>query len=491
MAPIPTNRTTANTAAEHVVDHNTVHGFFNAWDGITPSSKADATALATLNASVSALAATIISLASTAPVALGTAAVGTGTTSARSDHVHPTTGLALLATSNTLTKAQYVNPTEAAVTEGAALDHGRRAIDLAFDANLRGRNRDSSKSLFLIGVSDGWGGAITTDYMVLGDSRMAFINVQTSLDMIGKDITDTSKIGNNASHQGGGTYNTRFVQQAQGAWGGLYTVGLGTDDNAEVYQDRLVINNRQTVANSFVRVQNAGLRLHYKDMATNRLPSADRDFESSVGSWVLSPGYVGTSLVRTTSSPIAGTGSGQVETSAQGNMAVNTVRGGGGVVVTGEADFSCTVRAKTRTTAREFAVTVEEWDGFDNLISSTTSAWVSDSTASTGVANTVTGRTRPSTVRLSVQVVWRNIDQLNEQHLWDSVDLFVDDLSVTAPDVAFRAIAARTSELDGVTKMLNQTAPADTPSGGGYFYAEGGALKWKGSAGTVTTLAPA
>ena len=39
----------------------------------------------------------ITGLSSTAPAALGTAAVGTGTTTARADHVHPTTGLALLA----------------------------------------------------------------------------------------------------------------------------------------------------------------------------------------------------------------------------------------------------------------------------------------------------------------------------------------------------------------------------------------------------------
>ena len=40
-------------------------------------------------------------------------------------------------------------------------------------------------------------------------------------------------------------------------------------------------------------------------------------------------------------------------------------------------------------------------------------------------------------------------------------------------------------------KLVNVTAPGDTPSGGGYLYAENGALKWKGSSGTITTLAPA
>jgi hypothetical protein len=40
---------------------------------------------------------TVAALSSTTPSALGTAAVGTGTTSARADHVHPTTGLGLTA----------------------------------------------------------------------------------------------------------------------------------------------------------------------------------------------------------------------------------------------------------------------------------------------------------------------------------------------------------------------------------------------------------
>lgn len=45
---------------------------------------------------------------------------------------------------------------------------------------------------------------------------------------------------------------------------------------------------------------------------------------------------------------------------------------------------------------------------------------------------------------------------------------------------------------DGVFFYVNAlSAPSGSPSGGGYLYAEGGALKWKGSSGTVTTIAPA
>lgn len=45
---------------------------------------------------------------------------------------------------------------------------------------------------------------------------------------------------------------------------------------------------------------------------------------------------------------------------------------------------------------------------------------------------------------------------------------------------------------DGVTFVANrQTAPTANASGGGILYAEAGALKWRGSAGTTTTLAVA
>jgi len=41
-------------------------------------------------------------------------------------------------------------------------------------------------------------------------------------------------------------------------------------------------------------------------------------------------------------------------------------------------------------------------------------------------------------------------------------------------------------------KIGNATAaPSDTPSGGGYLFVENGALKYKGSSGTVTTIAAA
>lgn len=44
----------------------------------------------------------------------------------------------------------------------------------------------------------------------------------------------------------------------------------------------------------------------------------------------------------------------------------------------------------------------------------------------------------------------------------------------------------------GVIFLANAgTVPASNPTGGGILYAEAGALKWRGSSGTVTELAPA
>jgi hypothetical protein len=45
---------------------------------------------------------------------------------------------------------------------------------------------------------------------------------------------------------------------------------------------------------------------------------------------------------------------------------------------------------------------------------------------------------------------------------------------------------------DGVIGIANATTnPSSNPSGGGVLYADAGALKWRGSGGTVTTIAPA
>ncbi len=56
----------------------------------------------------------------------------------------------------------------------------------------------------------------------------------------------------------------------------------------------------------------------------------------------------------------------------------------------------------------------------------------------------------------------------------------------------FGAVAGAFGGGDGVIGIANRTvAPTANPAGGGVLYAEAGALKWRGSGGTVTTIAPA
>jgi hypothetical protein len=60
----------------------------------------------------------------------------------------------------------------------------------------------------------------------------------------------------------------------------------------------------------------------------------------------------------------------------------------------------------------------------------------------------------------------------------------------TSGNLLLKATAAGTSAV-GVLGMGNATAPSSSPAGMGQLYVEGGALKFRGSSGTVTTIAAA
>jgi hypothetical protein len=60
----------------------------------------------------------------------------------------------------------------------------------------------------------------------------------------------------------------------------------------------------------------------------------------------------------------------------------------------------------------------------------------------------------------------------------------------TSGNLLLKATSAGTSAA-GVLGMGNATAPSSSPAGMGQLYVEGGALKFRGSSGTVTTIAPA
>lgn len=50
---------------------------------------------------------------------------------------------------------------------------------------------------------------------------------------------------------------------------------------------------------------------------------------------------------------------------------------------------------------------------------------------------------------------------------------------------------AAAPSLTGIVTIANTTAPVGDPTGSGYLFVESGALKYRGSSGTVTTIAPA
>lgn len=58
-------------------------------------------------------------------------------------------------------------------------------------------------------------------------------------------------------------------------------------------------------------------------------------------------------------------------------------------------------------------------------------------------------------------------------------------------DLAVAGASKHSVDNQGRTFLANVAAEPATPTGGGVLYAEGGALKFKGSSGTVTTIAPA
>lgn len=103
---------------------------------------------------------------------------------------------------------------------------------------------------------------------------------------------------------------------------------------------------------------------------------------------------------------------------------------------------------------------------------------------------------------------WKWIqDELTTGDLWYSrrvadVDTQVMRFARATGDVAFAAnlstvnnfgvgVTAYGTSAAKVIGMANATAPASSPAGMGQLYVEGGALKFRGSSGTITTIAPA
>ncbi|MFF7130692.1 hypothetical protein ACFZA6_45075, partial [Streptomyces sp. NPDC008240] len=78
------------------------------------------------------------------------------------------------------------------------------------------------------------------------------------------------------------------------------------------------------------------------------------------------------------------------------------------------------------------------------------------------------------------------------------VNLYRMNTAVVGTDNSFQVgtnLRLNTTSVGGGTGVFGlanaSVVPASTPTGGGVLYVEAGALKYKGSSGTVTVLAPA
>lgn len=74
------------------------------------------------------------------------------------------------------------------------------------------------------------------------------------------------------------------------------------------------------------------------------------------------------------------------------------------------------------------------------------------------------------------------------------VTLFTNNIARLTLDISGNALLGATAAGTSAAKVLglgNATAPSTSPAGMGQLYVEAGVLKYRGSSGTVTTVAPA
>jgi hypothetical protein len=97
---------------------------------------------------------------------------------------------------------------------------------------------------------------------------------------------------------------------------------------------------------------------------------------------------------------------------------------------------------------------------------------------------------------------WGQVDPTNGDFRWD-FNLRIGTVSGTSDNLpTARFAGSRNIQIGGITASVGggsgvlgitnaTTVPTSNPTGGGILYAEGGALKWRGSSGTITTIAVA
>jgi hypothetical protein len=86
----------------------------------------------------------------------------------------------------------------------------------------------------------------------------------------------------------------------------------------------------------------------------------------------------------------------------------------------------------------------------------------------------------------------QNIDGTNVSQMYQNVSGVNVIALFSAPNFQFFNTSSQTGGGVKVIGISNATTvPTSNPTDGGILYVEGGALKFRGSSGTVTTIAPA
>jgi hypothetical protein len=159
----------------------------------------------------------------------------------------------------------------------------------------------------------------------------------------------------------------------------------------------------------------------------------------------------------------------------------------------GQAGDAITVRVSSAVTAlvrEDFVVKATGRCGIGTGLGSTPAGQLEVAPADDITAGIVTrGRTAGTN-----QQEWRRpSDGAVRTRISNTAQLVTQEVAFFAgPAVQVGSTSVQVGGGSGVVGIANAgTVPTTNPTGGGVLYAEGGALKWRGSSGTVTTIAPA
>jgi hypothetical protein len=212
---------------------------------------------------------TVAALSSTTPSALGTAAVGTGTTSARADHVHPTTGLGLTASGlnqfAATTSAQLAGVISDETGTGALVFANTPtlvtpSLGVATATSINGTAIPSSKTLVATDTTDfvSTAGGSTITVSSGTTVPLTIQNNGTGNSLVVNDVaSDTTPFVVNASGNVGISTSTPATQLSLGGYGALSAVtGNGTSYLTHQYHD-VTGADSWSLANNYLRTNSS------------------------------------------------------------------------------------------------------------------------------------------------------------------------------------------------------------------------------------------